>query len=77
MNKDDRPQSARHLALWCSHEDIASMVELCVEAPASLRFDIFFALSNNRWSYRDLEHARTMLGFVPKEAAEDYRPQSS
>ena len=77
VNEDDRPQIARHFALWCSHEDIASMVELCVEAPASLRFDIFFALSNNRWSYRDLEHARTMLEFVPKEAAEDYRPQSS
>ena len=35
--------------------------------------DIFYAISNNRWGYRDLEHARQVLGFVPQDAAEEHR----
>jgi NAD+ dependent glucose-6-phosphate dehydrogenase len=49
------------------------MIELCIAAPATVRFDIFYALSNNRWSYRDLEHARAVLGFEPRDAAEEHR----
>jgi nucleoside-diphosphate-sugar epimerase len=43
------------------------------QAPPTLRFDIFFAVSDNRWGYRDLEHARAVLGFEPRDRAEDHR----
>jgi len=33
------------------------MIQRCIDAPDSLRFDIFYALSDNRWGYRDVEHA--------------------
>ena len=49
------------------------MLELCIAAPATLGFDIFYAVSDNRWGYRDLEHARAVLGFEPRDRAEDYR----
>jgi hypothetical protein len=49
------------------------MVERCIGAPEALRFDIFYAVSNNRWSYRDVEHAREVVGYVPQDAAEDHR----
>jgi len=41
--------------------------------PASLRFDTFFVVSNNRWSYRDLEHARQVLGWAPIDSADRHR----
>jgi hypothetical protein len=49
------------------------MLELCLAAPDTLRFDVFFAVSDNRWGYRDLDHARQVLGWEPLDSAETYR----
>lgn len=73
VNRDDRPTTARHFSVWCSQRDIAQMIERCVDAPDSLRYDCFFVTSRNRWSYRDLEHAREVVGFVPMDEAEAHR----
>jgi nucleoside-diphosphate-sugar epimerase len=73
VSREDKPQGARGFSIWCSQRDIAQMIERCIDAPDSLRFDIFYALSDNRWGYRDVEHARQVVGFVPKDKAEDYR----
>lgn len=35
--------------------------------------DVFCVVSDNRWNYRDLDHARAVLGFVPRDSAEKYR----
>lgn len=69
----DRPQEPREFAVWCSQRDVVQMITRCLAAPPALRFDIFFAASRNRWGYRDLDHARTVLGFEPADAAEDHR----
>jgi nucleoside-diphosphate-sugar epimerase len=69
----DRPQAPAHFANWCSQRDIVQVIERSIDAPPSLRYDIFFATSNNRWSYRDLQHTRQVLGYVPQDNAEDYR----
>src|SRR5262245_12704700 len=73
VNAEDRPLAPRQYAVWCSQRDIAQMVERCIAAPASLRFDIFFVVSDNKWSYRDLSHARAVVGYVPADRAEDHR----
>ncbi len=73
MNKDDRPRSAREYSIWCSQRDIARLVEHSVQAPEDLKFDIFYGVSANRWSYRDVEHARRMIGWAPEDSAESYR----
>ncbi|MEZ4860577.1 MAG: NAD(P)-dependent oxidoreductase [Caldilineaceae bacterium] len=73
VTRSDRPESMRDFSAWCSHRDIGQMIERCVNAPADLKFDIFFALSNNKWGYRDLAHPRERVGFVPQDAAEAYR----
>ena len=69
----DRPESPAHWANWCSQRDIVQAIERSIDAPPSLRYDIFFVTSDNRWSYRDLEHARRVLGFVPQDKAEEHR----
>jgi nucleoside-diphosphate-sugar epimerase len=77
VRAEDRPMSPREFSVFCSQRDVCRMLVLCIEAPETLRFDIFFAQSRNRWSYRDLEHPRAVLGFEPEDAAEDYREDSS
>ncbi len=77
VRAEDRPMSPREFSVFCSQRDVCRMLLLCLEAPETLRFDIFFAQSRNRWSYRDLEHSRAVLGFEPADAAEDYREDKS
>ena len=73
VTPDDRPAAPASFANWCSRRDIVQMIDLCIQAPLSLRYDIFFVTSDNHWSYRDLEHARQVLGYAPQDRAEDYR----
>jgi nucleoside-diphosphate-sugar epimerase len=72
VRAEDRPTSAREMSVWCSQRDVARMIATCIEAPDRVRFDVFFVVSNNRWSYRDVEHARAVLGWTPLDRAEDH-----
>jgi len=69
VRAEDRPVSARDAAVWCSQRDIARMIQACIEAPPSVRFDIFYVVSNLRHGYRDIEHARGVLGWTPVDSA--------
>jgi nucleoside-diphosphate-sugar epimerase len=68
---EDRPPIARAISEWCSQRDIAQLVHLCVDAPDTLRFDIFYGLSNNKYGWVDIQHARDILGYEPMDSAED------
>lgn len=72
VNSDDRPTEPRHYSIWCSQGDIARMVEKCIEAPTSLKYDILFVTSNNKWGIRELEHAKEAVGFVPEDSADRF-----
>jgi nucleoside-diphosphate-sugar epimerase len=69
----DRPSAPAQWVNWCSQRDIVQVIDRSIAAPPTLRFDIFFVTSNNRWGYRDLEHTRQVLGYIPQDNAEDYR----
>ena len=73
VRAENRPMAPREYSVWCSQRDVVRMLEACIEAPDRVRFDIFYVLSANRWSYRDLEHARAVLGWTPLDRAEDHR----
>ena len=73
VDPENRPIESRHYSIWCSHRDIAQMVSRCIEAPSNVRFDIFHATSRNQWGYRDIEHARQVIGFEPEDSADDFR----
>lgn len=72
VTPEDRPTSLEMAPVWCSQRDVAQMVERCVVAPPDLRFDIFNVVSNNRWGFRDIAHARAVVGYEPQDSAEDY-----
>ncbi len=71
--KDDIPPPAR-AATYLSHRDAEQMVMKCVAASASVGFDIFYALSDNAARFRDLAHAREVIGFVPQDGILEWPP---
>ena len=70
VNANDAPRDAAGAALWCSQRDVATVVEMAVNAPPDLRFDIFYAVSSSRYRWLDAQHTRSVLGFEPADRAE-------
>jgi nucleoside-diphosphate-sugar epimerase len=69
----DRPRAPREYAVWCSQRDAARGIALAIDAPKTLRYEVLFVTSDDRWGYRDLTRTREALGFVPQDRAEDHR----
>jgi nucleoside-diphosphate-sugar epimerase len=64
--------AVRSPILWCSQRDVVQLVQRSIDAPPSLRFDIFFGQSDNRHNLVDIQHARDVLGYAPQDRAEDH-----
>lgn len=73
VNAEDKPMSPRQFSVWCSQRDVVQMIVAGLAAPESLHCDTFFVNSENRRGYRDLTHSHDVLGFMPRDAAEDHR----
>ena len=67
----NRPQTTRENAIFLSHRDIATHLKACIDALDEVRFGIFFAVSDNRWNYRDLSQSKEVLGWEPQDSADD------
>lgn len=73
VNPHNSPaRSVRHFATWCSHRDLAQLVDRCLSA-RHLGFEIFYGVSDNRWRFWDIAHAERAVGFRPQDNAESYR----
>ena len=71
VTQSNRPRTIRENAIYLSHRDVATHLKACIDAPDSVRCDTFFAVSNNRWNYRDLSHPKEVLGWEPEDTADD------
>jgi NAD+ dependent glucose-6-phosphate dehydrogenase len=69
---DDKLPHPAARTIWCSQRDCVQLVERCIQAPDSLRFDIFFVQSDNQQNFVDIQHARDVLGYEPQDRAEDH-----
>lgn len=63
--------SDRILSTWLSHRDLVQLVWRSIEAE-SVRFGIYYGISNNSRAYWDIENARKELGFAPEDNAEEH-----
>ncbi|MDP6823868.1 MAG: NAD(P)-dependent oxidoreductase [Dehalococcoidia bacterium] len=72
VNRPNRPTEVRQLATWCSHRDVLQLVQRCLEVEP-FQFDIFYGVSDNKWRFWDIDHARQVLGYAPEDNGEDYR----
>lgn len=62
---------ARMKAMWQSRRDFAHMVDRCLQDD-DVEFDVFYGVSDNRRRWFDLEHARTRLGYHPRDDGEEW-----
>jgi len=62
----------RHKAMWHSRRDLAHQVDCCLQDD-SVEFDIFYGVSDNDRRWFDLEHARAVIGYNPRDNGEEWR----
>jgi NAD+ dependent glucose-6-phosphate dehydrogenase len=73
---DDPTISALACTLWLSHRDVAQIVQRCLEAPATLGYEVFYATSDNRWKIWSIARAHQRLGYRPEDGAGEARTPS-
>lgn len=56
---------ARAAAMWLSHDDCARLVSCALEAD-DVTFGIVYGISDNPGRFYDLDHARRLIGYVPR-----------
>lgn len=71
---DDKPKTPAAAAVYMSHRDAAQAVVKSVEAPAGVGYEILYALSDNAARFRDLDHARRVIGFIPQDGIARWPP---
>ena len=67
VTDEDAVPEAWGEAVFCSKRDIAQIVRACIDAPDSVHFDIFYGLSDDRYRWVDIAHAREVLGYEPRD----------
>ncbi len=73
VNRQDRPSRPRDYSIWCSQRDIVDLIVKSAAIDETVKFDILFGTSRNRYGYRDLSRAMTLTGFEPTDSADAYR----
>ena len=73
LNRESRPTAIRHFATLLTHGDLVRLVRGCVDAPDSLRFAIFYGVSDNTWRFWDISNSRELAGYAPQDNAERWR----
>ncbi|MDP6455676.1 MAG: NAD(P)-dependent oxidoreductase [SAR202 cluster bacterium] len=69
---ENRPTLRRQYPGFLEQQDCVDMIDRCLSAPESLMFDTFNAISNNDYRWRDIGHAKDVLGWEPSGRAESY-----
>ncbi|MEA2505833.1 MAG: uronate dehydrogenase [Actinomycetota bacterium] len=68
---EDRPREHRHLSTWLSHGDAVRLFRACL-APQELSFLTIYGVSANTRSWWPRAEAAKLIGYEPKDDAEDY-----
>ncbi len=63
----DEAGPGRAQANWASYRDLQQLTIKCIEAPSDLKFDVFWATSDNAKLFRDNRHAKEVLGYAPQD----------
>jgi len=71
----DKPEMVRHFPGYLAQADAVQMIDKCLGAPDTIRFDIFDAISENSRRWRDTSHAKDLLGWQPTGSADKYDPK--
>lgn len=62
---------ARRKAMWSSRRDVAQLVDCCL-TDDSVEFGVFYGVSDNDRRWFDIDHARDVLGYEPRDNAAEW-----
>ena len=71
--REDRPLIRRHYPGFLSQADCVQVIDKCLGAPESLKYDIFNAISENKYRWRSTDHTKEVLGWRPTGSADIYK----
>jgi len=63
-------EANRMKATWQSRPDVAVLEEACLE-DEKVTYDVFYGTSDNKRSWFDIDHAREVLGYEPRDSADE------
>ena len=69
ISDDDPTFSPISLNLWLSHKDVCQIIELSVNADENIKYDVFYATSDNHWKIWSIDKAKNILGYKPEDGA--------
>ena len=69
ISDDDPTFSPASLNLWLSHRDIVQIIDLSINAPEEIKYDTFYATSDNYWKIWSIEKAKRILKYKPLDGA--------
>ncbi len=72
VNRENRPRSPRERATLLTHADLAALIDACLRVER-VPYSVLYGVSANTWRIWDLEAPRRVLGWVPRENAEELR----
>lgn len=71
----DRPKLIRHFPGYLSQADAIQIIDKCLSAPMSLKYDLFDAISDNKYRWRDTSHTKEVLGWKPSGSSDKFDPE--
>ena len=72
LRPNDNPfGDVRFYSTWQSHRDLAQQVRKSLER--DIGFGVFYGVSDNKWRFWDIDHARDVIGYRPQDNAEEHR----
>lgn len=71
LDLTDAQKYERLRSTWLSQRDCAELISCCLEA-TTVPLATVYGISNNPRQFWDLEHARRVLGYAPKDGAPEH-----
>ena len=69
ISDDDPTFSPASLNLWLSHRDLSQIVEKSINAPKNIKYETFYATSDNYWKIWSIDKAKKILNYKPEDSA--------
>tara|TARA_B100001142_G_scaffold330224_1_gene397129 strand:- start:128 stop:892 length:765 start_codon:yes stop_codon:yes gene_type:complete len=73
LNVEGKPINHRQFATLISHSDLVQLFRKCIEAPLTLKYGIYYGVSNNTWRFWDIKNSESDIGYNPQDNAEIWR----
>ena len=68
------PKRLRHFPGFLDQMDAVRMLDACLSAPETVKFDIFDAISDNSTRWRDTSHAEEVIGWKARGSSDRFDP---